>query len=96
MRLSPKRGTTTGRSSKRLFICSTMIGLHPLAMHSVLVAWKKRDIANDPGGVAFRSDHKNEQLDRLSAFGPRHGRSTMEYGVQRVADLFLTGVNEHG
>lgn len=52
--------------------------------------------SDDPDGVAFRSDHKNEQLDRLSAFGPRHGRSTMEYGVQRVADLFLIGVNEHG
>lgn len=28
--------------------------------------------SDDPDGVAFRSDHKNEQLYRLSAAGPRH------------------------
>ena len=35
-----------------------------------------------PGGVAFRSDHKNEQANRHSAIGPREGRSTMEYGIK--------------
>ena len=67
-----------------------------VSKHSVLVAWKKRDTVNDPDGVAFRSDHENEQLDRPSAFGPRYGRSIIEYGVLRVADLFLIGVNKHG
>ena len=28
--------------------------------------------SDDPDGVAFRSDHKNEQLYRLSAAGPRN------------------------
>lgn len=35
-----------------------------------------------PGGVAFRSDHKNEQANRHSAIGPREGRSTIEYGIK--------------
>ncbi len=99
--VKPRSGGFTKGSYQRavasgFFIVLAASVLHTLAMHSVLVAWKKRDTANDPGGVAFRSDHKNEQLDRLSAFGPRYGRSTMEYGVQRVADLFLIGVNKHG
>lgn len=52
--------------------------------------------SDDPDGVAFRSDHKNEQLYRLSAAGPRKGRSTI--GIRRFASSrpFLTGVNEHG
>jgi hypothetical protein len=52
--------------------------------------------SDDPDGVAFRSDHKNEQLYRLSAAGPRQGRSTI--GIRRFASSrpFSTGVNEHG
>ena len=52
------------------------------AAHHVPVANKKRDAATltSPAAQAFHRHCKNQQNNRQSAFGPRYGRWTIEYG----------------
>jgi hypothetical protein len=76
----------------------TAIGLHPIAMHPVLVAWKRRDAVSVMTPTAWRSvaTTKTSSYTDYQRLAHDTGRSTI--GIRRFASSrpFLTGVNEHG
>jgi hypothetical protein len=82
MRSSPlmASGSALECSRKWLFcICTVRTRYKQRSMSRMLT--RKGMPLMTPGGAAFRSDCENEQTDRLSAIGPRQGRSTIEYGT---------------
>ena len=85
-------------SSKRLFYCPTASVLHTLIMHSVLVAWKKRDAVSVMTPTAWRSvaTTKTSSYTDYQRLAHEIGRSTI--GIRRSASSrpFLIGVNQHG
>jgi len=93
--LTPRAKTTERLSG---FFLLVQIGLHPLEMHPVLVAWKRRDAVSVMTPTAWRSvaTTKTSSYTDYQRLAHDTGRSTI--GIRRFASsrLFLTGVNEHG
>jgi hypothetical protein len=70
------------RASCGVFSFGKLLFGKDIAEHHVPVANKKRDAATltSPAAQPFHRDCKNQQKNRQSAFGPRYGRWTIEYG----------------
>lgn len=101
--VKPQSGGFTKGSYQRavasgFFVVYSMIGLHSLAMHSVLVAWKKRDAVAVMTPTAWRSvaTTKTSSYTDYQRLAHETGRSTI--GIRRSASSrpFLIGVNQHG
>jgi hypothetical protein len=70
------------RASCGVFSFGKLLFGKDIAEHHVPVANKKRDAATltSPAAQPFHRDCENQQKNRQSAFGPRYGRWTIEYG----------------
>ena len=88
--VKPQSGGFTKGSYQRavasgFFVVYSMIGLHSLAMHSVLVAWKKRDAVAVMTPTAWRSvaTTKTSSYTDYQRLAHETGRSTI--GIRRSA-----------
>ena len=77
------------RASCEVFSFGLLLFGKDKAEHPVPVANKKRDAATltSPAAQAFHRHCKNQQNNRQSAFGPRYGRWTIEYGRHASSGL---------
>lgn len=84
-----------GAAVSGFFVFSHASVLRTLAMHPVLVAWKKRDAVSvmTPTAWRFVATTKTSSYTDYQRLAHDTGARQLEYDVQRVADLFLIGVN---